>query len=474
MGFCFMMFVMDRIPQVLICDDDQLFHLVVRQSLKDKTRCLSAYNSDEGAVILKKNPVDIVLLDVQMRTPDEGLRAIETFKAIDPEVTIIMASGLTDFKVVREAMTLGAQDYVAKDSESEQLLHRIEVALQGRKLAKNYQQKDSELLNIQRQHVLVGKSPKIELLRKMIEKVRSSSANVLIFGETGTGKEVVARQLRKNNPDGSLAPFQSIDSSTIQSTTAESLLFGHEKGAFTGADKVKKGIFEEADGGTVYFDEIANMPMDIQAKLLRVLQEKEVTRLGSAKVMNLDFRVVCATNKNLDDMVKQGQFREDLLQRINVLPIELPPLRERTEDIPLLVNHFVKKQSPHRAVTFSDDALEVLMNYPWPGNIRELSNLVAYVIAMSDEAEINSADLPPKVRDRACTTQAGASVTDATISSTDKFYDQVATYEKKILAVAYEQNGGNVSKTALGLGMDRSHLHSKLKEYGIYSRKQKT
>jgi len=304
---------------------------------------------------------------------------------------------------------------------------------------------------------MVVESRGIQELRRLIEKFRESSANVVIFGETGCGKEVVARQLRGRSPDGSLAPFVSVDSATIQGSTAESVLFGHEKGAFTGAERLSKGVFEEADRGIVYFDEIANMPLDIQAKLLRVIQEKEITRLGSTKTIRLDFRVICATNRELEEMTGQGQFKEDLLQRLNVLPIRIPPLRERSEDIPLLVSHFLRRSIDRLGFEFTDEAIAALQNYQWPGNVRELINVITFTTTMAERELIDLADLPPRIREGGSKTRAQGT-----------FYDQVANFEKAILAQAYSGCGGNISKLALSLGMDRSHLYTKLREHELH------
>ena len=466
---------MNRLPIILICDDDSVFHLAVKHSLKGKFECRTAYHPDEALPIIRNHPIDVVLLDIQMRTADEGLRAIPKFKEADPDLPIIMMSGLTEFGAVREAMRLGATDYVVKDFEQNDIVHAISRVLERRKFLERQGQQNFEVATQQRQHVMIGESPQIRALKKTIDRIRNSPANVVITGETGTGKEVVARQLRKTLPDGSLAPFVAVDSSTIQSSTAESLLFGHEKGAFTGAERTTKGIFEEANGGIVYFDEIANMPLEIQAKLLRVIQEKEVVRLGSSKPLECEFRVICATNRDLDEMVQAGQFKDDLLQRLSVLPIQLPPLRERREDIPLLVEHFLKKQPGDSGkLQFTREAVDVLGAYGWPGNIRELSNLISYVVAMTEGAEVDLADLPPKIRDAArkaaqapVAPAQGASAPASDAPGT--FYDRVSQFEKTILTQEYGNCEGNISKLALALGMDRSHLYTKLREYGIHS-----
>ncbi|MCM2322814.1 MAG: sigma-54 dependent transcriptional regulator [Oligoflexia bacterium] len=458
-----------RLPVVLICDDDSLFHMAVKTSLKGRCECRSAYNTDEALAILRNQSAEIILLDVKMRTEDEGLKAIPRLKAANGEIAIIMSSGLKDYQTVREAMRLGATDYVAKDADPEELALTIGRVLERNSLLKTAAQQNFEATTHQRQHLLVGTSPKIQTLRKMIERVRLSNANVVIFGETGTGKEVVARQLRRTGADGTLLPFVAMDSSTIQSSTAESILFGHEKGAFTGAERPAKGIFEEASGGIVYFDEIANMPLEIQSKLLRVIQEKEVVRLGSSRPIPLEFRVICATNKDLEAMCRAGTFKDDLLQRLNVLPLELPPLRDRQEDVPLLAEHFLRRQgATAEKVKFTDDAIAVLQRYAWPGNVRELCNVVAYVTTMTEGPEIDVADLPPRIREHrpapgALTAESGASSSD----NSDGFYEVVAEFEKQLLVRELTRFEGNVSRLALALKMDRSHLYTKLRQYGI-------
>lgn len=497
--------------QILICDDDQNFQLALKHALKSQYECKTARNGDEALIILKNTNIDLILLDVQMRTKDEGLKFIPLLREADQNVPIIVLSGLKDYETVKEAFKRGALDFISKDFDPEELLLTIKRTLSRQDVENKLIQKNCESITSHKKHQLVGESVSIKELRKTIQRMQQSPANILITGETGTGKEVVARNLRKTLPDGTLEPFVAIDSATIQSTMAESILFGHEKGAFTGAEKSTQGIFEEANGGLVYFDELANMPLEIQAKLLRVLQEKEVTRIGSNKVIPLNFRVVAATNKDLDAMVKEGRFKEDLLQRIAVLPIQLPKLSSRVEDIPLLTRHFISKHAPHGSnYRFTEGAMSVLQAYEWPGNVRELGNMITYILAMSDTQEIDIADLPPKLRDKASAmgtpitrsaiiehtpieqatvgekeneepskafappvTQA---VSDLGAFANDRsFYERVALFEKAILERDYLKYSNNLSKMALELGMDRSHLYSKLKQYGIHAgRKSQT
>ncbi|MEK6705242.1 MAG: sigma-54 dependent transcriptional regulator [Bdellovibrionota bacterium] len=467
---------------ILICDDDQTFQLALRQALKERYTVRSAYNCDEASVIIRNSQIDILLLDVQIRTPDEGLKFIPRFHELDGSLTIVMVSGQTEFTVVREAMRLGASDYIPKDSDLNELLHALDRILEKRRLLTRHEQQDFEARSQQNRHILIGESAVIAALRKATEKLRNTKANIIINGETGTGKEVIARLLRSTLPDGTLAPFVAIDSSTIQSSMAESLLFGHEKGAFTGADATRKGMFEEADGGIIYFDEIANMPPEIQAKLLRVLQEKEIMRLGSSRIISLDFRVVCATNKDLEKQVREGSFKDDLFQRLNVIPLNIPPLRERAQDIPLLIKHFTNllNKQQGRNINFTDCALNAFEKYSWPGNVRELSNTISYIAATSENDEIDIVDLPPKFRDiqapSTCETPASgihktSDESSIAPSGERNFYQIVGKFEHELLAREYTASEGNISKLAISLGMDRSHLYTKLREHGLHDPK---
>jgi len=454
-------------PQVLICDDDIAFQVAVKQSLKGTCECRSAHNGDEALVLLRKQRFDIVLLDVQMRSDDEGLRFIPKLKEADEDLTIVMASTVTDFRVVKEAMRLGATDYLAKEASPDEIVYAVLRILDKRRLAEKASRAEREAERSHRTKTMIGDSPSMQEIRRMVERLRRGDGNVLITGETGTGKEVVARQLRGQSADGALLPFIAVDASTIQSSTAESLLFGHEKGSFTGAERTQKGYFEEADGGIIYFDEIGNMPLDIQPKLLRAIQEQEIVRHGSTRPIPLQFRVVCATNMDLEEMAKAGRFKFDLYQRLNVLPIHLPPLRERKEDVPALLEYFARKRSSGlRERTFTPAAIEILQAYSWPGNIRELESIVAYLFTMTDSPEIDSSDIPPKIRDAAfrAPKQTASAVASGSAAS---FYERVARVEKEILSEEYARHDGNISKMAMQRGMDRSHLYTKLREHDL-------
>lgn len=454
---------MKRAARILVCDDDPLFVATLRQHLKGQVSIDSAGDVDSALQSLDKAEYDALFLDISMRTPREGLDAIPRFRERNPALPILMASGHMDIEFIRQAMRAGAWDYLTKGGSAEEILLALERAFERARLQKRVEQSGFELTSLQKKKVLIGKSAAMERVRKQIEKIRSSGANVLITGETGTGKEVVARQLRKTLPDGALEPFVAVDSATIQSGTAESVLFGHRKGAFTGADESRKGVFEEANGGVIYFDEIANMPLSIQPKLLRVIQEKEVLRLGATQPLGLEFRVICATNRDLDALVRSGEFKEDLLQRLNVLPIELPPLRERKEDIPELMEHFLTQNGINAdSIEIAPEAVRALQAYAWPGNIRELANVISYLVTMREGPCIHLTDLPRKI--------CGASSV-STVAGTGTLAERLEAFERDLLIREFRAAKENIAQMAQNLSVDRSNLYKRLKSLGIVNPK---
>lgn len=450
-----------------ICDDDDGIRGSLRSQLSTEYQILEAAHADEAFHLVQKKTVDLMLLDIQMRTKTEGLDHLPKLVATSPETWIIMLSGLSDFRTIAEAMRRGARDYWVKGSgDFEELAHVIRRTVEMRRLDRFKGSQIRELHQNNFKQEWIGESEAVGSLRKVVEKIRRSRVSVLISGETGTGKEVVAQHLREFDERGLPCPFVAVDSATIQSSTAESQLFGYEKGAFTGADRTHKGLFEEANGGIIYFDELANMPLEIQNKLLRAIQEKEICRMGSARPIPLDFRVVSATNQDLSVWVRDGKFKADLLQRLEVVPIHLPPLRERLEDLPHLATHFLKTECQGRPfLTLLPETLEILKNYPWPGNIRELKNLIAYLYLMVETPEIAPSDLPPKYRSNHSTLSPSS-------TKSKSFYSEVEAFEKNLLQKAYREYDANVSRMSLELEMDRSHLYAKLKQHGIHSVKK--
>jgi DNA-binding NtrC family response regulator len=452
---------------ILICDDDSTFQLATKLVLTKQAghRCHTAKNTDEAWVILKKQKIDVVLLDIEMRTREEGLEFLPRLRELDADLPVIMSSGRTDLESVRRALREGAWDYSPKDASPEDLLHAVSQALQHLNDRREISLSQAEIRRGARHDAILGESDAAKQLRSTLQKFSKSDAPVLIHGATGTGKELAARSLRPLRADGSLAPFVAIDSATIQGTMAESILFGHEKGAFTGADKAVRGLFEEADGGVVFFDELSNMTIAIQQKLLRVIQEKEVVRLGSHRPIPVQFRLVCASNQDLEKLVEAGKFQADLYQRLNVLPIRLPSLSERREDIALLATEFLSRMRP--SWTFTAEALQCLSDYGWPGNIRELQNVISYSVTMADGPELDMGDLPERLR-------AGApsilSAAENGMSSSGSFYAQVLEFEANLLKSALARSYRSMSELAEQLGMDRSHLYTKLKQHGLKRR----
>jgi DNA-binding NtrC family response regulator len=474
------MLVKKHAPRILICDDDANIHLAIKSALRNDFDIRTAYHGDEALLILKKYQIDVVLLDLDMRVPGEGFEILPKILELQNDLEVIVFSGRDDFESVKRAMELGARSHVAKGCGAGELAHVLKSALEHKTLCRKKTQFHHEIHANCSRNPLIGESPAIQKIRKQVERARQSPAPLIISGETGTGKEVVARLLRKTETDGTFEPFVAVDSATIQGSVAESLLFGYEKGAFTGAEKTTRGLFEEADGGCIYFDELGNMPLEIQNKLLRVIQEKEVLRLGSARPISLDFRVICATNRDLETLVRDGKFKDDLYQRLNVLQIHIPPLRERQEDIPLLLDHFIGIHAHgFEPIQLLPETIETIRDYPFPGNVRELSNLILYLYSMCEEPIIAPIDLPPRFlspRAQPAFVEPKASLKlppegAVKIDLNLPFYQAVEGFERTYLMQAYHKMEGNISRMSTDLQMDRSYLHRKLKNYGIHGSK---
>lgn len=473
-------------PRLLLVDDDRSLQLAYKFLFKSQYQCFSAYNGDEAMAILQNQKMDVVLLDLHMRAHEEGLHYLPKFKAADPEIDVIILSGNTELNLASRCTEAGASSYLLKGCPEDQIIITIESVLKRRALLSENRAYQKILQRTLHQNQIVGTSQQVQSLLRKIEKLQKTDVNVLISGESGTGKELVAKHIARAEQK----PLITVDSATITSSMAESILFGHEKGSFTGAIGQSSGLFEEANGGSIFFDEIANMPLDIQSKLLRVIQEKEVMRVGSTRVIPLDFRVISATNRSLEKMAETGQFKFDLLQRLNVIEIRLPTLRERKEDLPLLVDHFIQKHARENSpTTVSDQAMNALMAYHWPGNIRELSNLLANLCSMlAGETCIELGDLPPKILfsgDLPETSSptlplmatpiplialpGGYNDTAADISTGGDFYRQVHALEGELLTKYYKEFEGNISEMSRVLKISRSHLYSKLRAHHLHN-----
>jgi DNA-binding NtrC family response regulator len=477
--------------KILVIDDDNTVRIAIKHALKDRFEVIGAKNADEMKATLLNENIAVALVDMNITVENEGLDLIQVLKQHSEDMDIIVISSNVSRFSLKTAMDRGASAWLVKDFSTEQLSMTIDSVLYRRELLKENQHFEKTRARSLERSPILGVSQSVKQLGKIIEKVRRSSANVLITGETGTGKELVARHIGAS--DG--RAFVAVDSSTITSTMAESLLFGHEKGAFTGAISSAKGLFEEADGGVIYFDEIGNMPLDIQSKLLRVIQEKEVLRVGSRKPIQLDFRVIAATNRNLEDMCKKGEFKYDLYQRLNVIPISLDPLKSRTEDIDLLIDHFLKIHSvSNNRQSLSADAMNAMRAYDWPGNVRELSNTIAFLCTMNaEQSVIEVEDLPNKIRVNAHDqnvlknelskvdskkikdnqAQDGfEAISSEFLRLLDKqsqvdFYQFMQRVEGYLLKNLVKKYPDNISKLSRAIKVSRSHLYAKLNSYGL-------
>jgi len=453
--------------RILIIDDEPNICAALSGLLEDAGyQTITSVDASAGLAKAVEETVDIIFLDVRLPGLD-GLQILERIKNIKPDQQVIMISGEADLETAVRATRLGAYNFLEKPLNPDKVL--LEV-----KNIERQQQIMREVFNLKKlveyDYRLVGTSPALEKVREEIRKSAPTDGRILIYGENGTGKELVAREihqqsLRKNGP------FVKVNCAAIPKDLIESELFGHEKGAFTGAVRRKYGMFEEADGGTLLLDEIGDLSLESQAKLLRVLQENEFQRVGGTKPIKFNTRIISATNKNLQEEINRGKFREDLYFRLNVIPIRIPPLRERKEDIPVLVRYFLKSYSiknGKREKHISEEALASLMDYQWPGNVRELKNFIERLVIMTDCDDITLENVK-------------SIFPDSTIHEKhdiekefDFFYEDglslrqiIENFEKQLLKKEYEKADCNVSRLAAKLKTDRPNLHRKLKKYGI-------
>ncbi|RMG75096.1 MAG: sigma-54-dependent Fis family transcriptional regulator [Nitrospirae bacterium] len=441
---------------VLVVDDEA----GIRESLKDILEdegyeVLTAADAEEAIKVFNQSQPDLVYLDIWL--PDrDGLEVLEEIKAKDSSVPVVMISGHGTIEVAVKATKLGAYDFLEKPLSLERVLLTAQRAIERGRLEQEYK----ELKNrISGKYQLVGQSRVIEVLKEEIERVSRTNSRVLITGESGTGKELVARLIHEYSARAH-QPFIEVNCAAIPQELIESELFGHEKGSFTGAYERKKGKFELADKGTLFLDEIGDMSLLTQAKVLRVIETQEFQRVGGNKSIKTDVRIIAATNKNLEREVKKGNFREDLYFRLNVIPLHIPPLRERKEDIPLLVRHFIKTISAEygRAEKrISDEALQLLMQYDWPGNVRELRNAVERMVIMCPSDEISPKDIPMFKTD-----EGGDYFSYKTLKEARE------AFERDFILKRLKENNWNISKTAEVLNIERSNLYRKIKNYGIH------
>jgi two-component system, NtrC family, nitrogen regulation response regulator NtrX len=443
--------------RILIVDDEPGIRQALKQVLEYEKLVVRVASSGGEAITLYPDfRPHLVFLDVKMAGLD-GLDTLSRIRKLDPKAQVVMISGHGTIATAVEATQLGAFDFLEKPLDTDRLLVTVRNALAHAELV----DENTRLKEVSdSRFIMVGSSPALDEVRQLIAKVGPTSARVLITGENGTGKELVARALHESSPRRD-RPFVEVNCAAIPSELIESELFGHMKGSFTGAVADRAGKFEQADGGTLFLDEVGDMSLAAQAKLLRVLQEGVVTRIGGSKSIQVDVRVLAATNKDLDEEIEQGRFREDLLYRLNVVPIEVPSLRERQEDIPELVTHFVHHLSAGGGVAakrFSADAIRKLQGRSWPGNVRELRNAVERALILASGKVVSAADIDQLLPNGG----AGSATKDG-----QSFAKLQQDSEKKLLLKRLKENDWNISETARVLKITRSNLYKKLKRFEI-------
>ena len=450
--------------RVLVVDDDEIIRKFMRDLLE-----VNHYEVEEaptvatGGQALHEREFEVVLTDLML--PDgNGLDVLQAARArpYPPEVLLITAYGTIDSAV--EAVKGGAFDYLTKPLSTQKLLLAVEHAIERRNLKREVRELRSAVEGRYAPENIVAESPGMRKVLEMVNIVRASDSSVLIQGESGTGKELVARAIHYRGPRAARA-FIALNCAALPEALLESELFGHAKGAFTGASVEKKGLFEEADGGTLLLDEIGDMPAALQAKLLRVLQEGEVRRVGSASVRKVDVRIIASTNKDLASLIRAGDFREDLFYRLAVIPISIPPLRERREDIEPLCRHFIAVHSAKlakEAPTLDPASMESMMRYAWPGNVRELENVIARAVTFSSSSRISASEF-----DRLFSLGRAHSPAAETASSSAPAAAERELQEREAIVHALQQGKGNQTKAAKILGMGRNTLWRKMKKYGI-------
>lgn len=382
-------------PTILIVDDEVNILESFKMFLKDDYNIFTATSGEEALKIVEKGNINLILLDIML--PDfDGIDLLRKIKDINKNIEVIMVTAIKTVKTAIQAMKLGAYDYITKPFNVDEVVSSIEKCLEKQKLVREVTYLRAELSKPFVFDNLVGGSEEMRQLYEMVKEVAKSNTTVLVTGESGTGKELIARAIHFNSPRKN-NPFIAVDCATLPDNLVESELFGHEKGAFTDANTQKSGRFELANGGTVFLDEIGNLKPDVQSKILRAIEEKEIQRVGGTGIIKVDVRIISATNIDLKKAVEEGKFREDLYYRLNVIPVFLPPLRERKEDIPVLIEHFLKtynQQFRKKIKGFSPLAMEYLLSYHWPGNVRELRNIVERLVALEKDETIGQERLP--------------------------------------------------------------------------------
>ena len=453
---------MARTYNILIVDDEQSVVFLLKEELSEieKYEVTVAYDGAEAINILQSQPFDVVLLDVKMPRVS-GIEVLKYIREQHPTTIVLMLTNFADVKTAIETMKLGAYDFVSKPYEREELLATIDRALELRRLTIDNKLMEYELNRQGLAREFIGKSPAIQSLIRTAQKIADSTAIVQIQGPSGTGKELIAHLIHTSSPRKN-RPFVIVNCASIPDALLESELFGHEKGAFTNAYAMKQGLVEVANGGTLFLDEVGDISPMIQPKLLRFLETGEFRRVGGTNAMKVDVRIVSATNKDLQKEVEAGRFREDLLYRLNVVTLRIPPLKDRKEDIPLLIENFLGKKIKGKAQKrLNDEALQLLLQYDWPGNVREMEHVIEGAVILSHDEIITA-------RDQTLTASAGMQKSNTVpLPQKDGEFLSLETMEKRQIELVLQKNNYNRSKTAQMLGITPKTLYLKIKRYGI-------
>ncbi len=451
--------------RILVVDDEEVMRDVLQTLLDQAGYSVTlAENGPQGLALARRQAFDAAIVDVML--PEmSGLEVLDELKRVDAELVVLMITAFASVETAITAMRKGAFDYIAKPFKHEEVLHILRNALNQRRLQDENRELRTALRDQGRFTEIVGKAPRMQQIFSLISQAAPSRSTVLVVGESGTGKELVAKAVHANSPRVD-KPFVVVNSGSLPHDLLESNLFGHVKGAFTGAVYAKKGLFELADKGTLFFDEIGNIPLETQAKLLRVMQEREFMRLGGVDIIKVDVRIVAATNIDLRRAVEEGRFREDLFYRLNVIAVQLPPLRQRKEDIPALVAHFVDKYSKEnvkRVTGVTPGALQSLMDYDWPGNVRELENVIERGVVLSITDTIDRDLIPDHVRSAPVFHVPHLTVPPEGIS----LKDVIASFERRLIESTLESTKGVQKEAARLLGLKPTTLNEMIKRHSI-------
>lgn len=447
--------------RILIIDDEEDIRFSLRGILEDEGyEVLEAESGEEGLTKLKD--CDFVFLDIWLPGKD-GLEILQEILKFNSDLPVVMISGHGTIETAVKAIKLGAYDFIEKPLSLEKVLLVVQKGLEIGRLRKENRELRARI-SASRVQEITGKSPKIRQLKKLIAQVAPTDTWVLITGENGTGKEIVARSIHNQSKRANY-PLIAVNCAAIPEELIESELFGHEKGAFTGALEAKKGKFELAHKGTLFLDEIGDMSLKTQAKILRILQEQCFERVGGSKTIQVDVRVIAATNKDLEEEIKKGNFRQDLYFRLKVFPLEVPPLRERKEDIPLLIEEFVNflsQEHNFKPLKFSSEALSLLQEYSWPGNVRELKNFIERMYILYAGKIVGSEDLPGEIR-------GGSSFQEQDFweAFPADFKEARSNFERLFLEKSLQKFKGNISEMSRNIGLERTYLYRKLKNYNL-------